>query len=123
RQILKHLLTSDDPRIARCGPYFWAYLFPELVRLGLDTHAIEKTRRLWGGMLAGGATTLWETFLGDDLDTWCHPWSGAPIEYLLTGVLGLPGHGFDPDNVVLRPRTTLLKHAKGSIFTRLGRFS
>ena len=123
RVILTKLLTSDSPYISRNGPYFWAYLYPELARLGLHQLAVDKTRTLWGPMLDGGATTLWESFLGDDLDTWCHPWSGAPLEFLLTQVLGLPGHGFRDQNIVLRPRTDLLSQASGSIYTRLGWFS
>ena len=102
---------------------FWAYTYAECARLGLHDLALQKTRHLWGRMLDGGATTLWETFLGDDLDTWCHPWSGAPIEFLLTHVLGLPGHDFDENDIVLRPRTDLLPQARGSIWTRLGWFT
>lgn len=118
--ILRKLLTSDDPTIARNGPYFWAYLFPLLADLGLTDLGIQCARGHWGRMLDGGADTLWETFLGDDKDTWCHPWSGAPVEFCLTGILGLPGHDCRPGSVELRPRFDLLAEASGTIVTPLG---
>ena len=42
RAILNDLLTSDSPYVSRNGPYFWAYLYPELARLGLHQLAISK---------------------------------------------------------------------------------
>lgn len=122
KELLSRLISSDDPTVARNGPYFWTYLFPELSRLGLHELALRKGRALWSRMLAGGATTLWETFLGDDLDSWCHPWSAAIQEFLQTAILGLPGVDFDPHAVTLRPRIDLLPEARGAIHTRLGRF-
>jgi alpha-L-rhamnosidase len=122
RAIFQKLLLSKDNTVARNGPYFWAYLFPQLSRLGLHKLAIDQTRDLWGAMLDGGASTLWETFLGDDLDTWCHPWAAAPSEFLLTNILGLPGINFDEHSILLRPRYDLLPEARGSIFTRCGLF-
>jgi len=123
RSILVRLLQSKDTTIARNGPYFWAYLFPELSRLGLHQLALDRTRALWGRMVEGGATALWETFLGDDLDTWCHPWAGAPLEFVLTNILSLPGVHFDERTTSLRPRYDLLGKAEGSIFTPRGLFS
>ncbi len=122
RSILLRLLKNDDPDISRNGPYFWAYLFPEMMRLGLHDIALDHARAKWGEMIDGGASTLWETFLGDDLDTWCHPWAGAPIDFVLNGLLGLPSAAFDDKNVTLRPRYDLLADAEGSIHTRHGRF-
>jgi hypothetical protein len=123
RSILVRLLQSTDTTIARSGPYFWAYLFPELRRLGLYKLALDRTRALWGRMVESGATALWETFLGDDLDTWCRPWAGAPLEFLLTGILGLPGINVHGSPIILRPRYDLLAKAEGSIFMRHGLFS
>ncbi len=123
RSILNKLSDHPEPEICWGGPYFWAYIFPELTRLGMHDLALRQARSLWQKMLDGGATLLWETFLGDGLDSWCHPWSGAPIEFYLTGIAGLPGLDFDPASVVLKPRTDLLKTCRASIQTRAGAFS
>lgn len=119
RGILSSLLTNPDDKIARNGPYFWAYLFPELLRLGLHELGARCTRARWGKMLDGGASTLWETFLGDDLDSWCHPWAAAPVDFLSAGILGLPLIS-DGMEIVLRPRFDLLSSASGSAFTNQG---
>lgn len=122
RDLLERLLNSNDPTIARNGPYFWTYLFPEMTRLGLTPLALSKARQFWGRMIDGGASALWETFAGDDLDSWCHPWSAAIQAFLQTTILGLPSVEFDPQAVTLRPRTDLLPQARGGVFTRSGRF-
>jgi hypothetical protein len=121
--ILQKMLLSDVPTIARNGPYSWAYLFPLLSDLGLTEIGLEAARKLWTRMLDGGADTLWETFLGDDLDTWCHPWSGAPIEFCLTGVLGLPALHTSRERIELRPRYDLLERAGGRMHTQFGPLS
>jgi hypothetical protein len=117
RALLARLVGGDDRDVARGGPYFWTYLFPLLLEHGLADLALARTRQLWGRMVAGGATTLWETFTGDQLDTWCHPWSATPLEFLLTGVLGLPA-GAGPWH--LRPRYDLLPSAEGAVGTAHG---
>ncbi len=121
--ILQKLLTSHDPAIARNGPYFWAYLFPLLDRLGLNGLAMERARTLWGRMIDGGATTLWETFKGDDKDTWCHPWSGAAVEFCLAGLLGLPTLNCAAGKIVLGPRYDLMEKAEGACVTPAGYMS
>lgn len=123
RAALLRVLKRDDPSIARNGPYFWAYLFPELARLGLHKLALDSIPALWGPMLDGGATALWETFLGDDLDSWCHPWSAAPVEFLLEHVLGLPRVAQAGTSATLRPRPDLLPRARGQAWTAAGWFA
>lgn len=123
RRIITKLLNDPDPTIARNGPYFWAYLLPEMARLGMHELAAERIVALWKPMLDAGATTLWETFAGDYLDTWSHPWAGAPLEFYLTQVLGLPGIDQQGDAVTLRPRVDLMAEASGRIFTRRGAVS
>ena len=113
--VLQRILRDDDPDMARGGPYLWSYLLPVLSRHGLHELALGCVRRLWGRMLDGGATTLWETFSGDELDSWCHPWSAAPVEFLLTEVLGLDPLKLRAGRGTLRPRTDLLGSARGAV--------
>lgn len=118
--ILQKLLRSDDVTISRNGPYFWAFLYPLLVDLGLTSIALDATHKLWGRMIAGGASTLWESFNGDHLDSLCHPWSAAPLEFCLNGILGIPRFNDSFQSVVLRPRFDLLAEASGTVVTRRG---
>ena len=120
RRIMQRMLHSDDPKLARSGPYFWTYMYPVLAAMGMHREALEATRKLWGRMIDGGASTLWETFAGDHLDTWCHPWSAAPAEFLLCQILGLPTTS---DELNLRPRYDLLKQAVGTIASPSGPIS
>ena len=115
RRTLKRILRDDDAQLARCGPYFWCYFLPILARYGMHKTALGHIRRLWGRMIDGGATTLWETFSGDHLDTWCHPWAGAPVEFLLTEILGLDTLRLGASDGVLQPRTDLLARAAGTV--------
>lgn len=120
RDLLLRILDRNDADLARSGPYFWAHMYPLLVAEGLSREALSETRRLWGPMLDAGATTLWETFLGDHLDSYCHPWSGAPIEFLLRHVAGIGSLPFGSDRVILRPQLDLLDRAQATIATPRG---
>jgi hypothetical protein len=67
---------------AKCGPYFFGYLLPQLQRLGMDDLAERLMLERYAPMLAGGVDTLWETFAGDHLDSRCHAWSAAPLAWM-----------------------------------------
>jgi alpha-L-rhamnosidase len=122
RRIMQHVMDeANGDSIARGGPYFWIYIYPVMQKLGMAREALELTRRGWGRMIDGGASTLWETWAGDDLDTACHPWSAPAIEFLLTGVLGLPREPAD-NAWVMRPRYDLLAAASGRICLPCGDF-
>jgi len=95
REMMQNLLTSQDPHIVRCGPYFLSYTLPLLDELGLSDLAVEVIRERWGRMTQADASCTWETFAGDELDSRCHPWSAAPLAYLLRHrlvTLSSPGH-------------------------------
>jgi hypothetical protein len=64
------------------GPYMDAFLLDVLEGLGMREEARAMIERKWGRMVARGARTVWETFAGDHLDSWCHPWSAAPLVVL-----------------------------------------
>lgn len=120
REILRKITTSSDPTMARSGPYFWTYMFPALVEMGLADLALESAEKLWAGMLTQGATTLWETFSGDYLDSYCHPWSGAPVEFLLRDIAGIGSLPHGQSQIDLKPRPDLLEEVDARAFTAQG---
>jgi len=120
RAVLERILRDDDRTMARSGPYFWSYMLPILAAEGMHREALEHIRRLWGPMLDAGATTLWETFAGDEKDTWCHPWSAAPVEFLLSDVAGLAPLALRGPRGVLRPRPDLLARADARLMLPRG---
>lgn len=120
RDLLIRILDQNDADLARSGPYFWAYMYPLLVGEGLGAEAMSETRRLWGVMLKSDATTLWETFAGDHLDSYCHPWSAAPMDFFMRYVAGIGPLPLGTTHVVLRPRMDLLKRVQTCVVTPRG---
>lgn len=118
--ILRQVVFGGAAGVARGGPYFWTYTYPAAHAAGLTAQALGATRRLWRPMLDRGATTLWETFAGDDHDTACHPWSGAPVEFLLTAIAGLPAAALPGEHVGLYPRYDLLDRVDARLLTAAG---
>jgi len=124
RALLARLLDEGKAkRIAEAGPYFWIYIFDMVQRLGLEEKALELLREKWWVMIEGDATTLWETWAGDDLDTWCHPWSGGALEFLLGGVCGLPTRSAKDGRYELKPRFDLLESASARLCLPVGDFA
>jgi len=82
---LRAMLAGYD-RLCRCSPYFHFIFLPALRQSGLEQEALDLIKREWNQMLAGDATTTWESFLGDYHDSLCHPFSTAPFLFLLENV-------------------------------------
>lgn len=120
RSILNSVFDQTREDVARGGPYFWYYSFEALARYGLVELALNSIERVWGPMLDRGATTLFETTLGDDKDTACHPWSGPPVQFLLEHIAGLPAFAHPGDTIKLRPRCDLLPDCRAKIVTISG---
>ena len=119
RPLLERVL-ADDPAICRCSPYFWLYQFDAMAQAGMHEEMLGAIRSLWGEMAEAGATTWWETFGGDHLDSLCHPWSSAPGYVIQTHILGIrpaePGFA----RAIVAPRWDLLEQARGSLCTVRG---
>jgi hypothetical protein len=79
--------------------------------------------RLWDSMTRQGATTCWETFVGDDLDSLCHFWSSVPAYIMLAELLGVkparPGFA----EIAVTPQIGLVSSASGSVPTPKGAVS
>lgn len=95
--VLRRVLDESDPSLCVAGPYFWAFIGRAMARAGMQAEALAHIRCLWTPMLDAGATTWWETFLGDELDSLCHGWSSMPSVFLLQEIAGVqatqPGFG------------------------------
>lgn len=94
--VLRSRFKQSDQDSAVCGPYFWVYTAAALKQAGLENLMLDRVRELWRPMLDQGASALWETFAGDELDSRCHPWSAAPIDVVFHGLFGLPMLGDQP---------------------------
>lgn len=120
RTILEAVFDSSRDDVARGGPYFWYYSFEALAQYGLAGLAMARIERVWGPMMDRGATTLFETTLGDEKDTACHPWSGPPVQFLLEHIAGLPSFAQPGDTIELKPRYDLLPDCHAKIITAAG---
>lgn len=113
--VLARMLDTRDPRLCLAGTYFWTYLADALCQAGMQAAMWDEVVRHWDAMARQGATTWWETFLGDDLDSLCHIWSSVPGYLLLAQVLGVrpaePGFA----RVTVNPRCDLLTAADGAV--------
>lgn len=121
--VLRRTLDPRDRKMARSGPYFWTYMFTDLARAGLARDALREAERLWGDMLARGATSVWETFAGDHLDSFCHPWSCAPVDFLLRHVAGIGPLPAGSRQVTLTPQIGLLRAVRAQTASPRGAVS
>lgn len=114
-KLLKKMLDTDDKLLCKCGTYFWTYLAEALCRSGMYKEMWTEVVRLWNDMAERGATSWWETFLGDELDSLCHIWSTVPGYLITAEILGVkpaePGFA----KIIMRPRFDVLGNTKGSV--------
>jgi alpha-L-rhamnosidase len=105
RDVLLHV-RQDSPGDPVISPYFNAYLLDAMANAGLTREALEWMRQYWGGMLAEGATSFWESYdlrwpknnyhLSLQADgtsgyfvSLAHGWSSGPTAFLSEKVLGV----------------------------------
>ena len=103
---------EQHPRVSQGTPYSYFYLVEALGRSGLSALAYAELRNRWLPMLQRGATTTWETFLGENHDSLHHAWS-APLPYFarrwLAGIHPLePGYA----SVGIRPALSVVDCAR-----------
>jgi alpha-L-rhamnosidase len=123
RQSVLRTVLSDDPDLCRCSSYFWIYLFEAMAMAGMHAEMLEAIRTHWGGMARAGATTWWETFGGDELDSLCHPWSCAPGNVLQRHLLGIRPAAAGFREAVVAPRPDLIAQLAGTMKTVRGEVS
>ncbi len=133
---LSHI-KQDEPSDPVISPYFGAYLLDALAILNHRAEALDWIRAYWGGMLAEGATSFWESYdlrwpkdnfhLSLQADgtsgyfvSLAHGWSSGPTAWLSENVLGVrdPEAGFR--TVTIAPNLLGLDYAKGTVPTPHG---
>ncbi|GHC02760.1 hypothetical protein [Cerasicoccus arenae] len=79
-EMIRQLIEArHDPKLCKCTPYFWIYYAEALKQSGHGSQIIELVKEAWGGMNSNPEVTCWwECFGGDELDSYCHPWSAVP---------------------------------------------
>jgi len=65
-------------------------------RVGQGEQALDKIRRLWGGIVASGSTTIWENAIyelgrkfASGSGSLCHAFSTAPVSFFQRSLLGI----------------------------------
>ena len=130
-------VKQDSPADQVISPYFGAYLLDAMTNLGHADAALAWIRSYWGGMLAEGATSFWESYdlrwpktdphLSLEADgtsgffvSLAHGWSSGPTAWLSENVLGIRPSSPGYDTVTIAPRLLGLEFARGSVPTPHG---
>jgi len=120
RQLIERVFDPTDDTLCRCSSYFWLYMAQAMARAGMRAELVEQVRTLWGEMLDAGATSWWESFVGDEKDSLCHPWSSVPTHVLTSEVLGVQPSAPGFASVRVTPRPDLVADASGVVATPRG---
>lgn len=132
RTALEKLMHDPPQSFIQIGSPFGSFLLYEALLHEGRTSAradavpliVADIRRRWGEMLAYGATTCWETFLGFYKYTLtrshCHAWSAAPAYFCGAYLLGVrplePGFA----KILIEPQLSGLSWIKGTVPTPFG---
>jgi hypothetical protein len=134
--VLAHV-KQDAPSDQVISPYFNLYLLDAMTMTGHKQQALDWLRTYWGGMLAEGATSFWESYdlrwpktnfhLSLQADgtsgyfvSLAHGWSSGPAAWLVENVLGVQPAAQGYDSVDIRPSLLGLRFARGSVPTPHG---
>jgi alpha-L-rhamnosidase len=110
----------------RCSVYAAQYLMEALFRNGHDKEAMQLILadgdRSWKHMVNSGTTISWEAWdqKYKPNQDWNHAWGAAPANLLPRFVLGVEASGTGWQTARISPRTSGLKHARGTIPTPRG---
>lgn len=130
-------VKQDGPADQVISPYFNDHVLDAMTILDHRGEALDWMRNYWGGMLAEGATSFWESYdlrwpktnphLSLQADgtsgyfvSMAHGWSAGPTAWLTENVLGItePRDGYK--SVTIRPDLAGLDWARGSVPTPHG---
>jgi alpha-L-rhamnosidase len=130
-------VEQDSPTDQVISPYFNLTVLDAMSALDHDQEALDWLRTYWGGMLAEGATSFWESYdlrwpkanshLSLQADgtsgyfvSLAHGWSSGPTAWLSENVLGIrdPQDGYK--SVMIAPHLSGLDWVRGTVPTPQG---
>jgi alpha-L-rhamnosidase len=135
-EILSHI-KQDAPTDQTISPYFDAYVLDAMSATSHPRQALDWLRQYWGGMLAEGATSFWESYdlrwpktnphLSLQADgtsgyfvSLAHGWSAGPTAWLSENILGITPTSPGYRTVDIRPNLLGLDWARGTVPTPHG---
>ncbi len=136
-QVLSHV-KQDTPTDQVISPYFGAYLLDAMSALHHPDAALAWIRTYWGGMIAQGATSFWESYdlrwpkgpnfaLSLQADgtsgpfvSLAHGWSAGPTAWLTENILGVTPTSPGYSTVAIAPNLLDLTFARGTVPTPHG---
>lgn len=135
-EVFSHV-KQDAPADQVISPFFNEYLLDAMARMGHDREALQWMRTYWGGMLAEGATSFWESYdlrwpktnphLSLQADgtsgyfvSLAHGWSSGPTAWLQENILGVHWAQDGYRTVTIAPDLAGLDWARGSVPTPHG---
>jgi len=135
-RVLSHV-KQDAPADQVVSPYFNEYLLDAMAVENHRAEALQWMKAYWGGMLAEGATSFWESYdlrwpktdphlsLQADGTTGyfvslAHGWSSGPTAWLTENVLGVTPETPGYQTVNLRPHLLGLEFVRGTVPTPHG---
>lgn len=128
------VVTPQSPHLT---PYFGFYILEAMAQLGHRAEAVRWLRDFWGGMLAGGATSFWESYdprwttrhfhtglqadgLAGYYVSLAHGWSAGPTAWLSEQLLGVRATAAGFRTVMIEPELAGLPWIEGAIPTPHG---
>ncbi len=135
--VLAHV-KQDSPTDQSISPYFGAYLLDAFSELHHPEAALEWIRAYWGGMLAQGATSFWESYdlrwpkgpnfalslqadgTSGSFVSLAHGWSSGPTAWLTENILGVTPAAPGYSSVAIAPQLLDLTYARGTVPTPHG---
>ena len=135
-RVFSHI-KQDAPTDQVISPYFNAYVLGAMAEMGHSKEALDWIRTYWGGMLAEGATSFWESYdlrwpktnphLSLQADgtsgyfvSMAHGWSSGPTAWLTENVLGVREAQDGYKTVTIAPQLAGLDWARGTVPTPHG---
>jgi len=129
-----NVVTPESPRLT---PYYGFYILEAMAQLGHRVEAVRWLRDFWGGMIAEGATSFWESYdprwtkrhfhtglqadgLAGYYVSLAHGWSGGPTAWLSEQLLGVRARGAGFRTVTIEPQLVGLPWIEGTVPTPHG---
>ncbi len=133
RDDILHNVLLNDSVMPITTPYMRFYELESLCALGEYKRVLKEMRNYWGGMLAEGATSFWETYDPNEkypqrlgmyghpyAKSLCHAWGASPLYLLGKYYLGVKPIKSGYEEWEATPQLGDLKWIKGDVPTPKG---